>query len=115
MSRQNNGFGTTTAVRHPIETIDIYEITGTELESLQQNFSSDLCLEIFISCISIFITTLSTLLGVNLNEQGKAFFFFFIFTILTFLGCIISLLFWLRLRKNKKGIINKIKERAIVE
>ena len=112
--RKNNGFGDTKAKRHEIEDIDIYEVLETELDILEKNSVSDLCLEFGIATTSVFFSFLCALLVFDFDKQSLKVYNFFLFTcIISFLASLILLSIWGTTHKNKKEIINKVKARKV--
>lgn len=115
MARKNNGFGETEAARHPIERIDIYEVTKEEVEMLARSSTSDLYLEFAIASISIFGSFLCSLLVADFSESPKASNFYLIVTVLTAIATLCFGCLWVRFRKSKENIKDRILSRPYKE
>jgi|GEM_PF-2903238 hypothetical protein len=107
MARKNSSFGDTNVKIIPTDTIKIYQVQESELNELEKGSNSDLYLEIAISCFSIFCSFLTSLLTVPID--GKPFIIFTVIAIITVITGLILLLLWHRCRKEKQGVINKIR------
>lgn len=111
MARKSNGFGDTEAIRHPIESIDIYEVTRDEIEQLSKSNISDLFLEFAIALLSICASFFCSMLVADFDTSPRAYICFLLITIITFLGGIICGSIWYRKRKGKDEVVQKILER----
>lgn len=113
--RNNNGFGTTKAIRHKMDDIEIFPVTKDQLEDLGKGTNSDLFLEIGLCLTSIFGSFLCSLVVLDFVNNSKAFVFFLIVCIVSGVLSIIMLLLWWRNRKDRNKLILKIKSQKIEE
>lgn len=114
-TRENNGFGTTKAIHHKLNDIEIFQVTAEQLDEIKKNSSSDLFLEIALCLISIFGSFLCSLLVVDFITYPKAYNTFLIVCCVTGLTSIIMFLLWWRTRQDKTQIIDKIKQQPVEE
>ena len=97
---------------HKVDQIDIYEVTENELFQLENGTNSDLYLEFSISLLSIFVSTLASLLTATF-ENKVVLTAFICVAVLTFIIGSFLLFLWYRNRQQKKTIIEKIKGRKL--
>lgn len=111
--RENNGFGTTKAILHKLDDIEIFPVTADQLDELEKGSNSDLFLDFGIALASIFASFLCSLIVLDFEKSPKAFVFFVI--ICTVTGILATLMFalWGLNRKNKHQLINKIRKQSV--
>lgn len=110
--RKNNGFGTTKAIFHKLDDIEVFPVTNEQLDQLEKGSSSDLFLEIGLCLVSVFASFFCSLVVLEFSNTPKAFVFFLLVCILSGLLSVIMLLLWHRSRKDKSDIITKIRSQA---
>lgn len=113
--RINNGFGDTKAIRHRYNDINMYEITDTELDILENGASSDLYLEFAIACGSFCISFVIALCTCDFSNSPKTFNTFLVVSICTGIACVVLCLLWLRTRKSKTQVIESIRKQIVDE
>ena len=110
--RANNGFGDTVAIRHEISQIGIYEVTETELSILESYSASDVFFDSAIAATSLFVTSLITIFTIDFTKLSQSVGIFFTsLCIATGLVMVVAWIAWGLTKKNKREIIDKIKER----
>lgn len=112
-TRDKNGFGQTKLYRHPIDKIDVFEITEKELEDLGNN-NSDLFLEFGIFSGSVCVSFVCSLFAINKENSPTIFYIFFIICIVTGLFFIFLIILWYRNKGNRKEIIMTVKDRPSI-
>lgn len=108
---KKNAFGQITKVeRHHIETVDIYEVSESELKELEIGNDADTFLNIGLSCLSFasafFISILTTSFA---NEFSKL--LFCCISIIFGIAGVIMMILWWKKRKSKESIIDTIRKR----
>lgn len=113
MTQSNtNGLGQITKVeRHHIETVNIYEVSDSELRELEMGNEADTFLNIGLSCISFAIAFFLSILSSSFkNDFWKL--LICCLTVIFGLAGIIMLILWGTKRKSKESIIEVIRNRG---
>ena len=113
MAKNNNNnkvSGETKIKRHVIDTVNIYDITESELNELERGSQADLFLEFAIFFLSSGLACFIALMTASFETVINIY-----FTCAAYLGFAIGLVLgclWIRGRRNRKSIIQKIRKRG---
>ena len=113
--RENNGFGSTKAIYHQLDDIEIFPITKDQLDGLEKGSSSDIFLEFAIGLSSIFASFLCSLLVLDFTNHTKAYIIYTIICSLSALAAVILFILWWYFRKEKNDTIKKIRDLKLAE
>ena len=106
------GLGQITKVaRHHIETVNIYEISDSELKELEMGNEADTYLNIGLSCISFAGAFLLAILTSTFKDDFSKLLVHCVTVIFGLAGIIMFVLWWQK-RKSKKSIIETIRNRG---
>ena len=92
------------------DTLTIYEISDSELESLHRGSPDSIFLNIGIFLISCAITLIVTLLTTHV-ESDRLYIVFVVIAVVAFVGAIVLLLLWWRNRQSVSNIVATIRKR----
>lgn len=98
--------------RARVDSLIIYEITESELDTLINGTQSSLYLNISISAFSFFISFLISLLTCSFENKLAIKTVFISVAVFTIIFATIYFIRWLVARKDLKTILNKIKNRT---
>lgn len=113
--RENNGFGSTKAIYHQLDDIEIFPVTKEQLDGLEKGSASDLFLEFAIGLSSIFASFLCSLIILDFKDNSKAFVVYTIICSISGLASAILFFLWRLFRKERNSIIKKIREQKVAE
>ncbi len=97
--------------RGKVDSLDVYEVTGDELELIERGSPNSLYLNFSIFLISIGTAFLITLLTVDIVPISKMFIIFTLVTIVAFVVGVFLFILWYRNRSSLSGVFSKIKGR----
>ena len=98
--------------RHKFDSLTIYEVSESELETIQNGSPSSIYLNFAIFLISIAASFLASLLTNDYTEKQNIFIVFLLITIIGFVIGIFLILLWLRTKNDFDLTIKKIKDRV---
>lgn len=97
--------------RARVDTLNIYEVSDSELTTIERGSTNSIFLNFSIFLLSIAVSLLIALLTANFNGKTVVQTIFILLTIVGFLGGGFLLIFWYRKRDDFKITIKKIRER----
>lgn len=97
--------------RGRVDSLSIYEVSDSELTTLERGSTNSIFLNFSIFLLSIAISFLIALLTANFQDKAVIQTIFIVLTVVGFLGGSFLLLFWYRKRDDFKITIQKIRER----
>ena len=109
----NNSIGIgqiTKVTRHHIETVNIYEVSDSELKELEMGNDADTFLNIGLSCASFALAFFLSVLTSSFKDDYSKLFVHCV-TVIFGLAATIMLVLWWQKRKSKKHIIETIRNR----
>jgi hypothetical protein len=97
--------------RGKVDSITIYEVSESELTTLERGAPSSVYLNMLTFFLGIFLSFLATLVTVNFKDKLVILVVFVVITVVSGFTCIILLTLWLRGRHDFKEVITTIKGR----
>ena len=110
MAGNKNALGSTKVRKSLVEYVNIYEVTESELNSLESGGKGGVYLDFAIAGVSIAITCLTALFTCSF-KQSWMFDIFICLSIVGFWGGILLLILWHHESKSVKKVIATIKDR----
>lgn len=110
-SKSDTSSGEVQIKRARVDSLIIYEITESELDTLINGTHSSIFLNICISSFSFFISFIISLFTASFENRETVKTVFIAITVFTFMFSVIYLIRWLFAKKDLKSIITKIKNR----
>lgn len=104
------GSGRTRIVRGRVDSIPLYEITGSELDVIEQGSPSSTFQSFALCFLSIAVSFLTTLTTVQIDST-PLFVCFTVATMVGFAGGTVLLVLWLHTRSRFRDAVNRIKAR----
>ena len=96
--------------RVPIQQLTIFDITESELETLEQGSPESIFLNLAVATLSVAISLTATLATATISDDRT----YYVFVILVAIGYIAAITFgllWFRSRKSVKCVIEEIRSR----
>lgn len=114
MTQDNEGTGENelTIVRGRVDSLSLYEITETELYTLERGSPYSIHLNIGVSLVTLGLSFLASLL--TIDTQAQATILLIVFVVLTIAGIIggtILIILWKNARVETTDVVKKIKQR----
>lgn len=97
--------------RHKFDSLNIYEVTESELETLEKGSPSSIYFNFSIFLLSVAISFFASLLTNDYTNKQSTFIIFLVITIVGFVIGIFLLILWLRTKNSFNEIIQKVKDR----
>ena len=97
--------------RGKVDSLSIYEVSESELSTIEKGSSNSLFLNFSIFLISIATSFLIALLTADYTNKQNTFIIFTVFTIVGFLVGLFLLILWFQKKDDFKLVIKKIRER----
>ena len=110
MAGNKNALGSTKVRKSFVEYVNIYEVTESELDTLESGGKGGVYLDFAIGVVSIAITCLTALFTCDFKFPWM-FNIFVCFSIIGIIGGALLLILWHKESKSTKQVITKIKER----
>ena len=110
MSPNNQNEASIQVNKGKVDSINIYEITESELETLESASPTGILFDIGLACVSVAISLTVTLATTKI-ENDRTYYSFLIFTIIGYLAFGAFLVIWLVTRKSVKKITKEIRNR----
>lgn len=98
--------------RGVVDSVTIYEVSESELQILEMGSPSSIFLNIFTFVFGIFLSFLTTLLTVDLNDKVVLMIIFIVIAVVTGFLSLIMIIFWFRGRHEFSDVITRIKDRV---
>ncbi|MDO8281716.1 MAG: hypothetical protein Q7U10_03675 [Thermodesulfovibrionia bacterium] len=93
-----------------VDSISIFEVTESELETLESATPTGILFDIGVSCLSVAIAFTISLATTEI-ENDRAFYSFLIVVVVGYLAFIAFTIIWLVTRQSVKKLTKKIRER----
>lgn len=93
-----------------VDSINIYEITESELETLESATPTGIFFDFGIICLTVAISFTISLLTTTI-ESERTYTTFLIITVIGYIAFIAFIIFWLLMRKSVINVTKKIRER----
>ena len=111
---ENEGSAGPKIRRGMVDSINIYEITESELEVLENATPTGVLFDVGVACLSTAISFVVTLTTTTIPND-RMFYSYLIVCILGFIASVFFLIMWWAGRKSVKVVIRKIKDRIQIE
>jgi len=96
--------------RYKFDSLTIYEISESELDTIEKGSPSSIYLNFAIFLLSIAVSFLASLLTNDYTSKLKTFIVFILITIIGFIAGGFLIILWLRTKSDFDQIIKKIKD-----
>lgn len=106
----NQATENTSIIKGRVDSINIYEVTESELESLESATPTGIFFDIGLICLTIAISFTISLSTTTISDD-RTFNTFLIITVIGYLGFLAFTVFWILTRKSIKEVTTKIRNR----